>query len=111
MIEVMEPVRRPVIRTVSPPIYVAIDVAALLGRTPHFVQPPEVPTIAPLAQVVGHLDAWVLSSSGWLGACEYRLLLYGTSYLPQSHLVPAWALRLAAEAEIAEARRRSEIRW
>ena len=105
-------VRRGLIRTVSPPLYVVIDVAALFNRTPHFAAPAaEAPMISPVGQVVGHLDGWVLSGTGWLGACEYRLLLWGTSYLPQSHLVPAWALRPAAEQEIAAARQRSEIRW
>lgn len=120
MIEAMADPRAPqddvayrarLIRSVSPPLHVAIDLPAMYGRSPHFVPPPTVSVIAPPAVVVGHLHSWVLCEAGWLGACSYRVHLTGTHFIDQSHLVPARVLTPATAAQIEAARLTGQLRY
>jgi hypothetical protein len=103
--------RARLIRSVSPPRHVAIDLPALYGRTPHFEPPATVSAIAPLAVVVGYLQAWVLCDTGWLGSCTYRLHLTGTHFIDQSHLVPGRILTPATPAQIEVAKRTGQLRY
>jgi hypothetical protein len=120
MIEAMSERRAPqddaayrarLIRSVSPPLHVAIDLPAMYGRAPHFVPPPTVSTIAPLAVVVGYLHSWVLCDAGWLGACSYRIHLTGTHFIDQNHLVPGRVLTPATAAQIDAARQTGQLRF
>jgi hypothetical protein len=103
--------RARLIRSVAPPLHVAIDLAAMHGRTPHFRPPPAVSAIAPLTVVVGYLHAWVLCDDGWLGACSYRIHLTGTHFIDQNHLVPARMLTPASTAQIEAARTTGQLRY
>lgn len=86
-----------------------IDLGALYGRPPHYRRP-NVTVLAELSvQVVGSLDAWVLSSCGWLGACRYQVKLGAGDFLHQEHLVPARMLRKASWTEIRQGHMRGEI--
>lgn len=88
---------------------VLIDLGALYGRPPHFRRP-NVTVLAELSvQVVGMLDAWVLSSVGWLGAVRYRVKIQHGDYLHQEHLVPARMLRQASWTDIRQGQMRGEI--
>ncbi|ACV79078.1 hypothetical protein [Nakamurella multipartita] len=93
----------------KPPELVLIDLAALYGRPPHFRRP-NVTILAELSiQVVGMLDAWVLSSVGWLGAVRYQVKLQYGDFLHQEHLVPARMLRKASWTDVRQGQLRGEI--
>ncbi|WP_037363046.1 hypothetical protein [Nakamurella lactea] len=103
------PTTRSPVRAVEPPQTVLIDLGALYGRQPHFRRP-NVLLIASLHYTaVAELDAWVLAETGWFGACRYRVKLAYGQYIEQNHLVPAWALRLATDFDLAQARMRGEL--
>ncbi|MDQ2740068.1 MAG: hypothetical protein M3Y35_15915, partial [Actinomycetota bacterium] len=59
--------------------------------------------------VVAELDAWVLTETGWFGACRYRVKLTHGQYIAQSHLVPAWVLRQANDSDLAQAKMRGDL--
>lgn len=97
------------IRVVYPARQVVIDLGALYGRPPHFRRP-NVTVLAQLhVQVVGLLDAWVSTETGWFAACRYRVKLEYSHYVDQEHLVPARMLRLATDKEVDLGRMRGEI--
>jgi len=97
-----KPVDVGAVKAVSPPAAVLIDLRAVYTSQPHFKRP-NVTVIASLDLVVaGLLDAWVLTSQGWFGACRYKVELgYGT-WAEQSHLVPGWCLRHVPGVAIAD---------
>ncbi len=103
--------RARLIRSVAPPLQVAIDLPAMYGRHPHFLPPATVSAIAPLAVVVGYLQAWMLCDVGWLGSCTYRINLTGTHFIDQNHLVPGWVLRPATPAQVAAAKKTGQLRY
>ena len=103
--------RARLIRSVAPPLQVAIDLPAMYGRSPHFVRPAAVSAIAPLGVVVGYLQSWMLCDLGWLGACTYRIQVTGTHFLDQNHLVPGWVLRPATAAQVAAAKETGQLRY
>ena len=103
--------RARLIRSVSPPRHVAIDLPALYGRTPHFTPPAGVSAIAPLAVVVGYLQAWMVCDAGWFGACTYRLQLTGTHFIDQSPLVPGHVLTPATREQIEAAKVSGQLRY
>lgn len=88
---------------------VIIDLAALYGRPPHFRRP-NVTVLAQLhVQVVGLLDAWVSTETGWFAACRYKVKLGHSHYVDQEHLIPARMLRPADGREVELGRMRGEI--
>lgn len=100
---------RDIVRPVQPPELVVIDLGALYGRPAHFRRP-NVTMLAELSvQVVGLLDAWVSSSSGWFGACRYQVKLGAGTFVPQEHLVPARMLKKAGWTEVRQGQMRGEI--
>lgn len=96
-------------RLVEPSITVLIDLAALYGRQPDFRRPNILVLPSLSVMVMGQLGAWVLSDSGWFGACRYRIKLAHAEYLDQSHLVPAWTLRRATADDVRQATMRGEL--
>jgi hypothetical protein len=55
-----------IIRPVKPSQLIIVDLGALYGRAPRF-RMPNITVLPSLhVQVVGLLDAWVLSDEGWL---------------------------------------------
>lgn len=103
------PATRDVVRLVDPPALVVIDLGALYGRPSHY-RLPNVTLMADLkSQVVGLLDAWVLSNVGWFGACRYQVKLAAGTFVPQEHLVPARMLKKADWTEIRQGQMRGEI--
>jgi len=60
-------------------------------------------------QVVGLLDAWVLSDKGWYAACCYRVKLGQGHFVDQEHLVPARVVKRASGQELELGRMRGEI--
>jgi len=55
---------------VKPPQLIIVDLGALYGRAPHFRRPNITVLPSLHVQVVGLLDAWVLSDEGWYAACR-----------------------------------------
>lgn len=101
------------IRTVAPPMIVAIDLGALYRRTPHFERPGGVRSAVVFDVVVlGYLESWVLASdNGWLGACSYRIRIGDKHFVDQHHFVPQWALKQASKVEANAARQTGQLRW
>ena len=98
-----------VIRPFRMPRLVIIDLGALYGRAPHFRRP-NITVLPSLGvQVVGLLDAWVLTDGGWFGACRYKVKLAHAEFAAQEHLVPARMIRAADDREVAVGRMRGEI--
>jgi hypothetical protein len=97
------------VRVVDPSLAVVIDLAALYSRQPHFRRPNVVLLPALRVNVVGWLDAWVVSETGWFGFCRYRVKLGHAQYSDQSHLVPGWALRRANQWEVQRGTMRGEL--
>ena len=80
-----------IIRPVSPSQLIIVDLGALYGRAPHFRRPNITVLPSLHVQVVGLLDAWVLSDEGWYAACRYKVKLSHGDYVDQQHL--AWSQR------------------
>lgn len=101
------------IRTVSPPMVIAVDLGALYGRTAHFQRPPQVSSAVAMDVVVlGHLEAWVLAADrGWFGQCSYRVRIGDKHFVDQHHLIPQWALKQASRTEVEAARKTGQLRW
>lgn len=98
-----------VIRAVQPPQQILIDLGALYGRPPHFRRP-NVTVLAQLhVQIVGQLDAWIMTETGWFGACRYKVKLGHAHHIDQEHLVPARMIRRASDKEVEVGRMRGEI--
>ena len=97
------------VREVHPPRPVLIDLGAMYSRAPHFDLPHQL-IIADLSHtVVGLLDAWVVSDSGWFGACRYKVKVAYAEWVDQSHLVPARFITPATERAVGLARMRGKI--
>jgi hypothetical protein len=69
------------IRSVKPPQLIIVDLGALYGRAPHFRRPNITVLPSLHVQVVGLLDAWVLSDEGWYAAYRHRVKLKWGSFL------------------------------
>jgi hypothetical protein len=88
---------------------VLIDLGALYGRQPHFQRPNVIMTVSLDHVVAGLLDAWVLTSTGWFGACRYHVKLgYGRA-TEQRHLIPAWALKSPSALDLRQAEMRGDL--
>lgn len=98
------------VQPVAPPLAVVIDLAALYGRQAHFRRPNVVVLPQLHVDVIGYLDAWVVSETGWFGFCRYRVKLAHAEWLGQSHLIPGWALRRANQWDVKQGRMRGELR-
>jgi hypothetical protein len=99
-----------VVRPVTPPVAVVIDLGAMYGHQPHW-RHPHVTNAAMLhLPVVGYLDAWVLGATGWFGACRYRVKLGAEEFAEQRHLVPGWMIRRASDSDVEQARMRGDLR-
>ncbi len=98
-----------VIRPFRMPKLIIIDLGALYGRSPHFRRPniTVLPTLS--VQVVGLLDAWVMTDDGWYGACRYKVKLAHGQYVDQEQMVPARMIRAADDREVQVGRMRGEI--
>ena len=97
------------IRSVRPPQLIIVDLGALYGRAPHFRRPNNTVLPSLHVQVVGLLDAWVLSDEGWYAACRYKVKLGHGHFVDQEHLVPARVIKRASGQEVELGRMRGEI--
>ena len=98
-----------IIRSVNPSQLIIVDLGALYGRAPHFRRPNITVLPSLHVQVVGLLDAWVLSDEGWYAACRYKVKLRHGDYADQQHLVPARVIKRATDRDVELGRMRGEI--
>jgi hypothetical protein len=98
-----------IIRPFRMPRLVIIDLGALYGRARHFRRPNITVLPSLSVQVVGLLDAWLLTEDGWYGACRYKVKLAHAQFVDQDHLVPARMIRAADDREVEVGRMRGEI--
>jgi len=77
-----------ILRSVRPPQLIIVELGALYGRAPHFRRPNITVLPSLHVQVVGLLDAWVLSDEGWYGACRYKVKLGHSHFVTRSISFP-----------------------